>query len=72
MPPHWRDAAYRRASSLLAGDVARNRLLNMPRAAKSAKAVEVVGEVSSQIFRMLVGEARLFSFLAGKAALAAE
>ncbi len=44
----------------------------MPRAAKGAKAVEVVDEVSSEVFRMLVGETRPFSFLAGKAAPAGE
>lgn len=66
------DEKLDRARTELLDLSARNRLLNMPRAAKSAKAVEVVDEVSSEIFRMLVGEARPFSFLAGKAAPAGE
>ncbi|MEG8044960.1 DUF3320 domain-containing protein [Sphingomonas aerolata] len=66
------DEKLDRARTELLDLSARNRLLNMPRAAKSAKAVEVVDEVSSEIFRMLVAEARPFSFLAGKAAPAGE
>ncbi len=66
------DEKLDRARTELLDLSARNRLLNMPRAAKGAKAVEVVDEVSSEIFRMLVGEARAFSFLAGKAAPAGE
>ncbi|MBC9248364.1 DUF3320 domain-containing protein [Paracoccus sp. 11-3] len=44
---------------------ARNRLLNMPRSAKAAKSVEAVDERSSEIFRLLVGEAKAFTFLPG-------
>ncbi len=66
------DEKLDRARTELLDLSARNRLLNMPRAAKGAKAVEVVDEVSSEIFRMLVGETRPFSFLAGKAAPAGE
>lgn len=51
---------------------ARNRLLNIPRAAKSAKLVEVVDEKSVEVFRMLVTEGRAFTFLAGKAASIAD
>ncbi|WP_336973008.1 DUF4011 domain-containing protein [Sphingobium aromaticiconvertens] len=45
---------------------ARNRLLNMPRSGKSAKAVQVVDEKSAQIFRLLVSEGKVFTFLAGR------
>ncbi|WP_223262616.1 DUF3320 domain-containing protein [Sphingobium sp. SCG-1] len=45
---------------------ARNRLLNMPRSEKSAKAVQVVDEKSAQIFRLLVSEGKVFTFLAGR------
>lgn len=45
---------------------ARNRLLNMPRSGKSAKAVQVVDEKSAEIFRLLVGEGKVFTFLAGR------
>ncbi len=51
---------------------ARNRLLNMPRSSKSARSIEIVDEVSSEIFRMLVREGRVFTFLAGKAARAGD
>ena len=47
---------------------ARNRLLNMPRSSKAARAVEIVDEKSAEIFRLLVQEGRPFTFLAGKAA----
>lgn len=47
---------------------ARNRLLNMPRSSKGTRAVEIVDEKSTEIFRLLVQEARPFTFLAGKAA----
>lgn len=45
---------------------ARNRLLNMPRSGKSVKAVQVVDEKSLEIFRLLVTEGRVFTFLAGR------
>lgn len=51
---------------------ARNRLLNMPRLSKGAKAVEIVDEVSAEVFRLLVGEGRPFTFLPGKAAALGE
>ena len=47
---------------------ARNRLLNMPRSGKSAKIVEVVDELSAEVFRHLVRETRAMTFLPGKAA----
>lgn len=47
---------------------ARNRLLNMPRSGKSAKILEIVDERSSEILRLLVGQGRVFTFLAGRAA----
>lgn len=46
---------------------ARNRLLNMPRSAKSAKVLEVVDERSSEILRLLVRDQKVFTFLPGKA-----
>ena len=51
---------------------ARNRLLNMPRSSKGAKAVEIVDEVSAEVFRLLVGAGRPFTFLAGKAGAAGD
>ena len=47
---------------------ARNRLLNMPRSSKSVRALEVVDELSVEVFRLLVREGRVFSFVAGKSA----
>jgi hypothetical protein len=51
---------------------ARNRLLNMPRSSKGAKAVEVIDEVGAEVFRLLVQEGKPFSFLAGRAAQSGE
>src|SRR6476646_3986588 len=51
---------------------ARNRLLNMPRTSKGARAVEIVDEISAEIFRLLVQEGRPFTFVAGKAAPAGD
>lgn len=47
---------------------ARNRLLNMPRSSKSVRALEVIDEVSAEVFRLLVRENRPFTFVAGKSA----
>jgi very-short-patch-repair endonuclease len=47
---------------------ARNRLLNMPKSSKNAKAIEIVDEKATEIFRLLVSEGRVFTFLAGKLA----
>lgn len=44
----------------------RNRLLNMPRSSKGAKAIEIVEERTAEIFRLLVREGRVFTFLPGK------
>lgn len=40
-----------------------NRLLNIPRAAKRARTVEIIDELTSEIFRLLVRENRAFTFL---------
>jgi very-short-patch-repair endonuclease len=45
---------------------ARNRLLNVPRFSAAAKTVEVVDEKSPEIFRMLIGEGKAFSFISGQ------
>ncbi len=45
---------------------ARNRLLNVPRFSKAAKTVEVVDERSAEVFRLLVREAKAFTFLPGR------
>ena len=47
---------------------ARNRLLNMPRSSKGVRAIEIVDEMSSEVFRLLVLDNRPFSFLPGKSA----
>lgn len=47
---------------------ARNRLLNMPRSSKSVRALEIVDEISAEVFRLLVKESRIFTFVAGKSA----
>lgn len=44
---------------------ARNRLLNMPKSARSAKIIEIVDERSSEVFRLLVNEGKAFTFLPG-------
>src|SRR5438874_13084186 len=41
----------------------RNRLINMPRRRKRAKVVEIAGERSDEVFRILVSEEREMSFL---------
>lgn len=44
----------------------RNRLLSTPRHSKHAKTVDVVDEISSEVFRLMVRESKAFTFLAGK------
>lgn len=44
---------------------ARNRLLNMPKSGKAAKTIEVVDEISAEIFRLLITESKAFTFLPG-------
>jgi hypothetical protein len=45
----------------------RNRLLNMPRSAKAGRSLEIVDEKSAEVFRLLIREGKVFSFVAGKA-----
>lgn len=47
---------------------ARNRLLNMPRSSKSVRALEIVDEISAEIFRLLVRDGKAFTFAVGKSA----
>ena len=44
---------------------ARNRLLNMPRSGKGTKTIEIVDEKSNEVFRLLVGEGKAFTFVPG-------
>lgn len=44
----------------------RNRLLNMPRRRSNIRSVEVVDEVTTEVFRILVREGRTMTFIAGK------
>src|ERR1700733_819153 len=44
---------------------ARNRLLSIPKASKSARLVHIVDERSDQIYRILVEEKKAMSFLPG-------
>lgn len=61
------EAKLDRARTELLDLSARNRLLNIPRASKSAKLLEVVDERSSEVFRLLVREHKAFNFLPGRA-----
>lgn len=45
---------------------ARNRPLSMPRHSKRAHSIEIVDEKSSEIFRLLISEVCVFTFLARK------
>jgi hypothetical protein len=51
---------------------ARNRLLHIPRSAKSAQTLEIIDELSDEVFRLLVGGGKPFNFLPGKSATGAE
>jgi very-short-patch-repair endonuclease len=62
------DEKLDRARTELLDLSARNRLLNMPRSSKGAKAVEIVDEVSTEVFRLLAQEGKTLTFLPGKAA----
>jgi hypothetical protein len=64
------EAKLDRARTELLDLTARNRLLNIPRSAKTTKTLEVIDERSSEVFRLLVRENRPFTFLPGKGALA--
>ncbi|MBX5198310.1 DUF3320 domain-containing protein [Rhizobium sp. NZLR10] len=59
------EAKIERARTELLDLSARNRLLNVPRFSKSAKTIDVVEEKSSEVFRILVSEAKTMTFLAG-------
>lgn len=60
------DAKLEKARTELLDLSARNRLLNIPRSAKSAKTLEIVDERGAEVFRLLVRENRAFTFLPGK------
>ena len=45
---------------------ARNRLLSIPRSAKSAKTLECVDELGGEVFRLLVKDGKTFTFVPGK------
>lgn len=62
------EAKLERARTELLDLSARNRLLNIPRSAKSAKTLEIVDEQSQEIFRLLVRDQKAFTFLPGKSA----
>ena len=64
------DAKLERARTELLDLSARNRLLNIPRSAKSTKTLEIVDERSSEVFRLLTRDGRPFTFLPGKGGLA--
>lgn len=60
------DVKLERARTELLDLSARNRLLNIPRSAKSAKTLEIVDERGAEVFRMLVTDGKAFTFLPGK------
>ncbi len=45
---------------------ARNRLLNIPRNAKSSRSIEIVDELTTEIYRLLVTESKALTFAAGR------
>ncbi|KQS77415.1 helicase [Rhizobium sp. Leaf384] len=59
------EAKIERARMELLDLSARNRLLNVPRFSKSAKTIDIVEERASEVFRILVTEAKAMTFLAG-------
>jgi len=62
------DTKLERARTELLDLSARNRLLNVPRSAKSAKTLEIIDERGAEVFRLLVGGSKAFTFLPGKGA----
>ncbi len=46
----------------------RNRLLNIPRRSKNVKTIEVIGESSVEVFKLLVNEGKALSFLPAREA----
>jgi len=61
-------AKLERARTELLDLSARNRLLNMPRSGKTARAIEIIDEKSTEVIRLLVRENKAFTFLAGRQA----
>src|SRR5882762_7726911 len=61
------ESKLERARTELLDLSARNRLLNIPRSARSARTLEIVDERSREIFRLLVHDQRPFTFLPGRA-----
>ncbi|KQW47225.1 MULTISPECIES: DUF3320 domain-containing protein [unclassified Ensifer] len=59
------EAKIERARTELLDLSARNRLLNVPRFSKSAKTIDIVDEKAAEVFRILVGESKAMTFLAG-------
>jgi len=59
------DEKIERARTELLDLSARNRLLNVPRLSKSAKTIDIVGESTADIFRILVRDGKPMTFLAG-------
>jgi very-short-patch-repair endonuclease len=60
-------AKLERARTELLDLSARNRLLNIPRASKTARTIEVIDEKSTEVFRILIKENRAFTFVPGRA-----
>lgn len=60
------DAKIERARTELLDLSARNRLLNIPRSAKSVRSLEIIDEKASEVFRMLLREGKTFTFLPGR------
>lgn len=60
------EAKLEKARTELLDLSARNRLLNMPRSAKSARILQVANEHSAAIFRILVRENKPMAFLPGR------
>jgi len=66
------DTKLERARTELLDLSARNRLLNIPRSAKSARSIGVIDEKSVEIHRLLVKEGKAFTFLPGREATKSE
>jgi hypothetical protein len=60
------DTKLERARTELLDLSARNRLLNLPRSAKSARSITVIDEKSVETYRLLVKEGKAFTFLPGR------
>jgi len=60
-------AKLERARTELLDLSARNRLLNIPRASKTARTIEVIDEKATEVFRILTKENRTFTFVPGRA-----